>query len=204
MKISPLFEPDACQVDALVTCNPFAQLISVSDGGLVATPLPLLFERGPQMEPTLLGHFARANPQVEALEARPEALAIFMGPQGYISPSWFTDRTQAPTWNYATVHMAVRVSVNRSPSAAREAVERLTEHVERGRPGAWSPEEMGERYGRLLGHVVAFRAEVLDIRAKFKLGQNERPDMLAEAIRGAADGGNCPLSAAMRHANRQR
>ncbi len=204
MKTLSIFEPDADEIDALVASHPLAQLVSLSAGSFIATPLPLLVERGPQKEITLLGHFARANPHVEALEACPEALAVFMGPQGYISPSWFTDRTQAPTWNFATVHMSVRVAIDRSPSAAREAVDRLTEHMERERPRAWSAGDMGERYERLLLHVVAFRAEVSEIRAKFKLGQNERPDVLADAVKGLGPEGNLPLLTAMRHANRRR
>jgi transcriptional regulator len=63
---------------------------------------------------------------------------------------------------------------------------------------------MGERYERLLLHVVAFRAEVSEIRAKFKLGQNEQPDVLADAVKGLGPEGNLPLLTAMRHANRRR
>lgn len=198
MKTTPLYTPHADEITALVAAHPLAQLVSLSASGLTATPLPLLLEREPVGSFTLLGHFARANPQIEALEARPHALVIFMGPQGYISPSWFTDRTQAPTWNFATVHMKVRVAVDRSASAASEAVDRLTEHMERGRPNAWSGADMGERYERLLTHVVAFRAEVLEVRAKFKLGQNERPDVLAEALEGVGGDNNVLLQLAMR------
>ena len=127
-----------------------------------------------------------------------------MGPHGYISPSWFTDRTQAPTWNFAAVHMTVRVVIDRSIEAAREAVDRLTDHMEQGRPRAWSAADMGERYDRLLPHVVAFRAEVLNIQAKFKLGQNERPDVLAEALSGIDREGGAALHAAMRAVNTHR
>ena len=151
-----------------------------------------------------MGHFARANPQIEALEAQPEALAIFMGPHGYISPSWFTDRTQAPTWNFATVHMVVNVTIDRSAAAAREAVDRLTAHMEQGRPCAWSGLDMGARYDRLLPHVVAFRAEILRIEAKFKLGQNERADVLEEALRGVGREACATLQTAMRCANADR
>lgn len=201
MKTSSLFTPHADEIDALIAAYPLAQLISLSADGFTATPLPLLLERDPTGTFTLLGHFAKANPQVEELEARPHALVIFMGPQGYISPSWFTDRTQAPTWNFATVHMTVRVEIDRSAAGGCEAVDRLTQHMEQGRPNAWSGTDMGERYGRLLPHVVAFRAEVLAVQAKFKLGQNERPDVLAEALEGLGGENNASLRAAMRHAN---
>lgn len=190
------------QIDALVASHPFAHLVSPSATGLVATPLPLLLERRPDGAGSLLGHFARSNPHLKELAARPEALAIFTGPQGYISPSWLTDRTQAPTWNFAIVRMTVRVRIDWSREAAREAVERLTRYMERDRHDAWRVDEMGVRRNRLLPHVVAFRAEVLDTHAKFKLGQNERPEMLGEMIDGAERAGNLALVAAMRAANR--
>ena len=204
MRISAMFIPDPSEVDALVAAFPMAELVSTSAKGLTATPLPLLLERDANSSPKLLGHFARSNPHAAALEASPEALVIFMGPHGYISPSWFADRTQAPTWNFATVHMKVRITMDHSPAASREAVDRLTEHMERDRPRAWSVMDMGARYEQLLPHVIAFRAEVLDIQAKFKLGQNERPDVLEDALEGVCREGDTALETAMRRANAHR
>lgn len=204
MRTAPLFTPDDATVDTLVAAHPLAQLVSVGADGLVGTPLPLLLERADDGLVHLLGHFARANPHVGALERDPHALAVFMGPHGYISPSWFTDRTQAPTWNLAAVHMRVLVAFDRSRLAAREAVDQLTKHMEQGRPHAWSSADMGERYEKLLPAVVAFRGEVLEIKSKLKLGQNERLDVLAEALEGLVDEPSADLCAAMRRANLHR
>ena len=36
-----------------------------------------------------------------------DALAIFMGPDAYVSPSWYPSKRMhkvVPTWNYAVVH----------------------------------------------------------------------------------------------------
>lgn len=204
VRTAPLFTPSQDQIDCLVAEHPLATLVSIGDVGLRATPLPLLLERDENGRLSLLGHFARSNPQVAELEQRPDALAIFQGPHGYISPSWFTDRTQAPTWNYATVHMSVRVAFDRSPEAARHAVEVLTDRMETGRSNAWNARELGPRYAKLLPGIVAFRAEVLAVRAKFKLGQNERPDVLIEALAGL-EGERAPsLHAEMSLANVER
>lgn len=54
-------------------------------------------------------HVARANPHWRALRTggRP-SLAIFQGPQAYVSPSWYESKRQhgkvVPTWNYVAVH----------------------------------------------------------------------------------------------------
>ena len=55
---------------------------------------------------TLIGHLARANDQWKDGDGR--ALAIFLGPNHYISPSWYPTKKQTgmvvPTWNYIAVH----------------------------------------------------------------------------------------------------
>src|ERR1700677_3988599 len=54
----------------------------------------------------LRGHEARANPVWKA--GGGEALAIFLGPHAYVSPSWYPSKAATvmavPTWNYITVH----------------------------------------------------------------------------------------------------
>jgi transcriptional regulator len=53
---------------------------------------------------------ARANPHYQALSHDPNALAVFTGPSGYVSSSWYSKRDSAPTWNYAVVHCRGRVT----------------------------------------------------------------------------------------------
>jgi transcriptional regulator len=196
MKTNRLFAPDPAAIDRLVADHPFAQLVALGDAHPLCTPLPLLLERKGE-DAWLVGHFARANPQVELLRRRPRALAVFMGAQGYVSPSWMRDRTQAPTWNYETVHFDVEVEFDESEAQPHAALERLVAHMEQGRPQAWSRRDMGPRYAQLAQAVIAFRARVLATHAKFKLGQNERADVFADIVRGLADTGQHALRAAM-------
>ena len=184
MKTSALFTPDPSKVDALVAVHPLAHLVSLSAEGLVATPLPLLLERDASGRATLLGHFARANPHVEHLEARPEALVIFMGPQGYI---------------VVVVHGSNAGSKLELRDGAFDGADRDRPFTDSGaRSGRPAERTYGARAGSgvvrcgdgqplrsPVAHVVAFRAEVLGCQAKFKLGQNERADVLAEALVGS-------------------
>jgi transcriptional regulator len=204
MRTTAIFTPSLQDMDRLIVEHPFALLCSEGPTGSMATPLPLMLERDDQGGASLIGHFARANPHVAALQTQPEALVVFLGPHGYISPSWFGDRSQAPTWNYATVHMRVRVRFDASISAAKRAVETLSSKMEEGRPNPWSPRDMGERYERLLPAIIAFEATVLDTSAKFKLGQNERLDVFNESLQGLAEEKSPTLHALMRHANSAR
>jgi transcriptional regulator len=197
-----LFAPEAAAIDQLIAEHPFAQLISVDAGVPVCTPLPLLLDRGPDVS-WLLGHFARSNPQVDMLRRSPRALAIFMGPHGYVSPSWMRDRTQAPTWNYATVHFEIEVAFDDSQAATTSALERLVAHMERNSHVPWTAAELGSRYAALSKAVIAFRAKVLATQAKFKLGQNERPDVFQDILRGLRSTTGATLADAMERRRRE-
>ena len=73
-----------------------------------ASHLPLLLDSEPAPLGTVLGHVARANPQWQRVKPDIEALAIFLGPNTYITPSWYPTKQQngkvVPTWNYLAIH----------------------------------------------------------------------------------------------------
>ena len=193
MKTNALFTASQDDIDALIARHPLAQVISISEGIPICTPLPLLLERDGD-EAWLVGHFARANPQVEMLRRQPRALAVFMGEHGYVSPSWMRDRTQAPTWNFATAHLQIEVQFQDGAKAVHAALGKLVAHMELGRPNAWHPSEMGERYAKLATAVIAFRARILDYTSKFKLGQNERGDVFEDIVAGFRNTGSGELA----------
>jgi transcriptional regulator len=176
-------------VDRLIDRQPLALLVSQTVERPIVTPVPLLLRRDGAAS-TLIGHMARANPHVAALEARPRALAIFLGPNGYLSPSWLGDRTQAPSWNYAMAYMEIDVAFEESDAATCEAITQLTERMEAGRAGSWQVKEMGARLERLVPHIVAFKATVIRTYSRFKLS------LAAFAAQGASE-----LIEAMRAAN---
>jgi len=178
----------------LVRANPLAWLASSADGRFLASPLPLLPVVADDGRLTsLIGHFARANPQLAMIERDPRALALFLGDHGYISASWLHDRTQAPTWNYASACFTVDVVLQPGPDAAHAAIELLVNAMEEGRPTRWRIDEMGARYQRLLNGVVAFEAKIVETHARFKLGQDERDDVYADIVAAVTAGGAAPL-----------
>src|SRR5215510_1783168 len=81
----------------------FGTLISAEADGPVASHLPFLIDRTRGPNGTLVCHMARANPQWHSLGTAP-CLAIFLGPHGYVSPTWYATKPAVPTWNYAAVH----------------------------------------------------------------------------------------------------
>lgn len=174
---------------------PFAWLFSADGPELQATPLPLLADTDAAGKVvSLTGHMARANPHVGVLRARPRALAVFLGPNGYISPSWCRNRKQAPSWNYVASQYTVDVEFVEDEAFAHEALRRLVDCMERGRRKPWSIPELEERYERLRRAIVGFRAHVVAANTKFKLGQGERPDVFADQVAGLEADGEAALA----------
>jgi hypothetical protein len=60
---------------------------------------------------------------------------------------------------------------------------------------------MGPRLAQLAQRVIAFRAEVLDGRERYKLGQDERDDVFADILTGLSAGGDAALVDWMRRFN---
>lgn len=182
----------------LIAHHPLGWIISHSASDFFATPLPIrpAFSADGTLF-MLRGHFARSNPQVEALRGNPDAHILFMGPQGYISPSWMADRTQAPTWNYASARFAVKIDLFDDPERIGALLDDLIGAMEAGRPHQWSSNDMGARYASLSRGIVGFDAHIVDAAGRFKLGQDERDDVYADIRRGLTQEGADALLAWM-------
>src|ERR1700720_3534412 len=164
-----------------------ATLVSLTDEGLIASHVPLLIDPEPAPYGTLLGHLARPNPQ--ARRAIGDALAIFLGPDAYITPSWYATKQETgkvvPTWNYIAIHAYGPLEFIDDPGHAREHITRLTERHERHRPVPWAASDALEQFiAALVRGIVGFRLTIKRLEGKWNMGQN-RP--LADRI-GMTDG----------------
>lgn len=193
------------QVLRLVLEHPLAWVVSADGGAFCARPLPLRprVGVGGRIE-ALEGHMARSNPLCAALQRDARALLLFSGPHGYISPSWVSNRTWAPTWNYAVVQFVVTVAFDESSARLDAHLHELAEAMERGRPNAWHPSEMGARYEAIKRMIVPFEATVVEQRARFKLGQDERDSVFADVTAALGRSGSDELLAWMRELNPNR
>ena len=170
----------------LIAEHPLAWVVSQVQEGYGATPLPLLAETDAAGRiVALFGHFALSNPHVAMLRAAPRATILFSGPNGYISPEPISQPAWAPTWNYAVAQFDVDVEL--VPAENDAALRQLVTFMEADRRVPWTVEKMGERYARMLPHVVAFRAHVRTVRGRFKLGQDESRKSFAEIVGALED-----------------
>lgn len=177
MYIPPAFrEDDLAALHATMRQARLANLVTATGEGLIATPLPLMLspEEGPHG--TLYGHVARANPQWR-LPPVGEAMALFMGPDAYVSPAWYPSKQEhgkvVPTWNYVAVHAYGPIEFFEDADRLRDVVTRLTDLHEAPRANRWAVTDAPEPFiqAQLRG-IVGLRLPIARLEGKRKMSQN--------------------------------
>ena len=166
----------------------FGTLVTSGDDGLEASHLPLLLETEPAPLGTVLGHVARANPQWQRVKPGIEALAIFLGPNTYITPSWYATKQQngkvVPTWNYLAIHAYGTLSFFDDPADLRAHVSKMTDTHEAPRTARWALSDAPESFVQgMLRAIVGFRLRITRLEGKWKMSQN-RPAQDVEGVIG--------------------
>lgn len=162
-------ETDA--LHALIEAHAFATLVSVGPDGPIATHLPFLLDRERGPNGTLVAHLARANPHAALLDG--DALAIFLGPHGYVSPAWYGAHPAVPTWNYAAVHAYGRARRIGDAADLYAIVRRLVDTYEGGRARPWSMDGLPPDYtAGMLEGIVGLEIPIARLEGKHKLSQN--------------------------------
>ena len=158
----------------LMRSHPFASLISNDDDGLpFVTHLPLVAEPRRAGELVLLGHCAKPNPHWRYLQARPTAVATFLGPHAYLSPSVYPDLARVPTWNYLSVHCTVEATLIEDAAAKDALLKKLIGDHEPAYAQQWR--DLGEEFQlKMLAGIVGFELRVTSLQCKVKLNQHRR------------------------------
>ena len=150
----------------------FAMVITASPR-IRITNVPTLLDRTGGGWGKLWWHLAKANPQNEAMKG--EAVVVFRGPHGYISPNWYEANSAVPTWNFAVVHVTGRPKRIDDDRALAAGLRRLVEKNETVYGGGtrWSFDKLPESYlkGMRQG-IVPYEMTIDQVEAKFKLGQD--------------------------------
>lgn len=167
---------DVAQMHALMRARPFAALVSAGELGLYASHLPtVLKDEGTYG--VVECHLARPNPHCKELAEVREALMIFQGAEGYITPNWYPSKAATgkvvPTWNYAVVHAYGRPEVVNDADWLRRHVTELTAQQEKAASKPWAVSDAPESFvNAMLRGIVGFRFPIARLEGKWKMSQN--------------------------------
>ncbi len=183
-------ETDRSLIQDTIRDGRLASLVTATAAGLVCTPLPMLLDADEGPLGTLYGHVAKANPHWMAAPIG-AALAIFMGPDAYITPSWYDrkrrDGKVVPTWNYMAVHAHGPVEFFEDAGRLLDIVTRLTDRHEAHRTCPWAVGDAPAEFIRAqLGAIVGVRLPIARLEAKRKMSQNHTAQDRATVKAGLA------------------
>jgi transcriptional regulator len=153
----------------------FATIVTQRDGELTASHIPFLLDRSVEPHGVLRAHIAIRNPQIKDLQSGSPALVIFQGPHTYVSPSWYVNPQNVPTWNYTVVH-ANGVPKIGNKAAMIALLKDLTSKHEGSFEQPWDFDSNAEWVQKMLMDIVAFEIKIEKLEGKFKLNQNRKPE----------------------------
>lgn len=162
---------------ALMRAHPLSTLVTLCNSGLVANHVPVQTLDDPAPLGTIRGHIARANPLWREYRSETQALAIFQGPQVYISPSFYPSKAKTgevvPTWDYAVVHASGTLRFIDDAEWLRNFVSGLTNTHETPRSQPWKIDDAPAAYiDKMLRLIVGFEFSIVSLAGKWKVSQN--------------------------------
>ena len=183
----------------LIDAHPFATLVANAAAGVAVNHLPFV-----RQGDVLRGHVASGN-ELAAMDGA-AVLAVFHGPQGYVSPNWYPSKhanggREVPTWNYAVAHVHGRLRVVRDAGWLRDLLDTLTDRFEASEPAPWKVADAPpDHVEKLLGAIAGIEIAIERIEGKFKLSQNHAGANRAGVMGGLArraQGNDLALAALM-------
>ena len=182
-----------------MAAHPLATLVTIGSEGLDATLLPLLYYRREDGQAVLRGHLARANPQWREYLPDTGALALFSGPQHYVSPGWYPSTKEhgkvVPTWNYVVVEAHGALRFHHDAEWLLENVTALTESQENLREAPWRVADAPAEFIRnMLAAIVGVELTITRLEGKWKASQNRTAADRRGVIEGLEKLGACEMA----------
>jgi len=152
-----------------------AALVTPGPDGLQVSHVPMVLHEDAAGTWTLQTHVARPNPHWSLAGAA--SVAIFQGPQAYVSPSWYPAKREhgkvVPTWNYIAVHAHGTLETMDDGPALLSHLNNLTDANEAGRDQPWHVADAPADYvGALSRAIVGLRLRVSRIEGAWKMIQH--------------------------------
>jgi transcriptional regulator len=188
-------EPKIELIHELIHARPLATLVTLSSAGLNANHIPLHLSAEPLPFGTLRGHVARANPLWADFSKDTEVLAVFHGPDTYITPSWYATKQETgkvvPTWNYVVAHAYGSLRIMDDAKWVRSQLEMLTTQSESAFAEPWNVSDAPPEYiEQLLGAIVGIEIVITKLHGKWKISQNQSAQNRRTVIQGLKESGS--------------
>ncbi len=191
----------------------FASLVTPTADGLQVSHVPMVFKPADGERPAILeSHVARPNPHWQALAGAGPSVAIFQGPQAYISPAWYPSKREhgkvVPTWTYIAVHAHGPLTTFNGEGELGRHLRELTALKENGRAEPWQVEDAPARFIEGLERaIVGLRMTVERLEGAWKLNQHkpeaDRAGMMT-GLAASSDPRDRLVAEAMRQAEGER
>ncbi|MGV3634153.1 MAG: FMN-binding negative transcriptional regulator [Pseudorhodoplanes sp.] len=194
--IPPAFrETDPAVLHAEIRRIGFCSLTTVGPDGPLVSHVPVFLDTAIGPLGQLRCHVARANPQWRDSDLDKPALAVFTGPDTYISPSWYPSKKEhgkaVPTWNYVAICARGRIEIISERDALLAHVAELSDRHEAAFPEPWQVSDAPADYmEKQLRAIVGFRFTIEALEGKLKLSQNRSEadrTSVAVALSASAD-----------------
>ncbi|WP_434721792.1 FMN-binding negative transcriptional regulator [Mesorhizobium sp. RIZ17] len=189
MYTPPAFrDDDHRSLRATIRAARLAILVTATAEGPLATNLPLLLDENEGEHGVIYGHVAKANPHWRVPPVG-EALAMFMGPDAYVTPAWYQTKQETgkvvPTWNYVAVHAHGPIEFFDDADRLLEVVTRLTNLHEGERAAPWAVSDAPADFiqSQLKG-IVGLRMPITRLEGKRKMSQNRNEADRAGVVSG--------------------
>jgi len=196
MHPNPLFRTeDRALLESLIEEIGFGMVFAQTPDGPRVAHVPLVSTG----DGAIHFHLSRANALTRHI-AGTNALAVLNGPDAYVSPRWYAERGQVPTWNYVALELEgpVRRMEEEGLAGLLETIgEREEARIAEGEP--WRPEEVpADHWNKLTRGIVGFEMEVRAWRPTFKLSQNKPAGERTNVADALEANGSPALAALMR------
>lgn len=144
-------------------------------------------------------HFSRRNVLTPHLEGA-TLLVVVNGPDAYVSPRWYADAAEVPTWNYVCVELEGRVR-RMDDDGLMGLLEALAAREEARVAGGekWTMGKVpADRLAAMSKGIVGFEMETQVWRPTFKLSQNKSADDRERVALGLEAQGSQAIARLMR------
>lgn len=168
------------QLLELMKKHPFASLVTAINAEPQINHLPFYLDAKSR---TLQAHIPKVNPLYSSLKKQQAnqqkvgCLVAFMGPQAYITPSWYPSKKETgkvvPTWNYAVVHVRGTLCLQEETHWLEGHLDALTNQQEPTRDSTWKMSDAPTEYTTSMMQVLCgLEIAIEHMVGKFKLSQN--------------------------------